>query len=375
MSTTSIVDVLTDDADVIAADAVDALRREVPTLLAATPEDALRAGIGRGIRRFATVWREGRSFEPAELRALIAPTLTLHGTIDREDALHALRVIVEVCRRHEARRFAEVGDPVGALAVLRQAEEARRLSTALIDELDVTLHRADVGSGRARARVDAELLALLLDRQAAPAAAVARAREHGLDLTGAWTVAVVDGPDDAELPPGFHTPCPVTHEHVLAARRGRLVVVASRPGIQLTGCDGAVGISHATDPGRFRDAFDEAVAALEVARRRSRPAVFDEVLLELVLLGVRPAGELAGRLLADLDDPDPERTAWLFDTLEAYLDASASVTAAARRLSLHRESFRYRLQQLRERLGDRLDDADGRLALHLAVRAARLEGG
>lgn len=68
---------------------------------------------------------------------------------------------------------------------------------------------------------------------------------------------------------------------------------------------------------------------------------------------------------------DASRRDWMFETLEAYLDAGSSVTAAARALCLHRESARYRITKLRDLFGSDLDDPDRRLALHLAVKALR----
>lgn len=372
MPTPSMVDVLFEDAELIATEAVEAIRREVPALLKATSPELLLAGIRAGIGRFAAVWREGRGWHPAELRELVAPTLALHGAVAREDALHAMRVIIEVCRQHEARwHVLDAADPSAALAVLRQAETARQLSSALIHEVDTGLHRADVGSGRARDRIDAEVLALLLDRPAAPHVAASLAREHGLDLAGAWVVAVGDA-SGAEGQRALVTRCATEREGLLTALRGTYLVVVARQSVlghlQLPQ---PVGLSRSGSVAGLRDAFDQALGALTVSRRRGAPTSYDEALVDLVLLGSRPATELTARLVEALADPDPERTAWLLETLEAYLDEATSVTAAARRLTMHRESFRYRLQQLDARLGEELHTPAGRLGLHMAVRALR----
>jgi DNA-binding PucR family transcriptional regulator len=58
----------------------------------------------------------------------------------------------------------------------------------------------------------------------------------------------------------------------------------------------------------------------------------------------------------------------LEETLEAWLDAHA----AAERLYVHPKTVQYRLAQLLERFGDRLDDPHGRLELDLALRLRAL---
>ena len=63
----------------------------------------------------------------------------------------------------------------------------------------------------------------------------------------------------------------------------------------------------------------------------------------------------------------------LFETLEAWLDEQGSPTAVGRRLRLHVQSARYRIDQLRDVLGAAMEDPDQRLQLHLAVRARDLQ--
>ena len=57
-------------------------------------------------------------------------------------------------------------------------------------------------------------------------------------------------------------------------------------------------------------------------------------------------------------------------TLRAYLDRPGQVQAIAAALEVHPQTVRYRLKQLRELFGDRLEDPDARFELSLALRAA-----
>jgi hypothetical protein len=81
------------------------------------------------------------------------------------------------------------------------------------------------------------------------------------------------------------------------------------------------------------------------------------------------AEELVQTELAPLDDLAPGPQAKLTATLRAWLDHRGRVEEVAHALGVHPQTVRYRLGQLRELLGDRLEDPEGRLALALALRA------
>jgi DNA-binding PucR family transcriptional regulator len=110
--------------------------------------------------------------------------------------------------------------------------------------------------------------------------------------------------------------------------------------------------------------------------RPGRMVVADEHLLELILhSGGSLAADLARRRLAPLDDlPDATRER-LVATLAAWLDAQGEARPAAEALHVHVQTVRYRLGQLRELLGNTLDDPRGRLELALALRVAETAGG
>src|SRR5437588_8726845 len=119
----------------------------------------------------------------------------------------------------------------------------------------------------------------------------------------------------------------------------------------------------------------EAQQAFE-AGRKLRPQTFvhdhDEVIPHLVLaqnplLAERFVTHSLGRLM----DPKVRNRELLLETLEAYL-ASGSVKDAAAALRLHRHTVLYRLEKLRELLGEDLDVPATRLRLQLALDLQKL---
>jgi hypothetical protein len=89
----------------------------------------------------------------------------------------------------------------------------------------------------------------------------------------------------------------------------------------------------------------------------------------LVHADARLAGDLARAALRPLDDLAARPRAKLESTLRAWLDHRGRVEETAAALGVHPQTVRYRLNQLRERFGTRLEDPDQRFALMLALRA------
>ncbi|MFN8131081.1 MAG: helix-turn-helix domain-containing protein [Solirubrobacteraceae bacterium] len=86
----------------------------------------------------------------------------------------------------------------------------------------------------------------------------------------------------------------------------------------------------------------------------------------------RLASDLAREALAPLDALTPAGGARLRATLAAWLDEQGRLQPTAARLGVHPQTVRYRLARLRELLGGRLDDPDGRFELAVALRARQL---
>ncbi len=87
----------------------------------------------------------------------------------------------------------------------------------------------------------------------------------------------------------------------------------------------------------------------------------------------RPASDLrefCGTVLGPLAGEDA-RHQDLVRTLESYLRAHGSVNGVARDLFLHRNTVRQRLRRITALTGADLNDAESRLALHLAVLGRR----
>jgi hypothetical protein len=103
----------------------------------------------------------------------------------------------------------------------------------------------------------------------------------------------------------------------------------------------------------------------------SRLVVADEHLPAL-LLAAEPglSADLARSRLAPLDDLAPGARERLVATLRAWLDRPGQVQAVAAALEVHPQTVRYRLKQLRELFGPKLEDPEARFELSLALRAA-----
>jgi hypothetical protein len=131
---------------------------------------------------------------------------------------------------------------------------------------------------------------------------------------------------------------------------------------------GAGGLGPTVPIGRAAESARRAVLALELARDGGL-VVADERLLDLVLrTDPALASDLAARALAPLDDLPSAQRDRLIETLAAWLDAHGEARPAAERLHVHVQTVRYRLDQLRDLLGDALDQPARRLELQLALR-------
>ena len=80
------------------------------------------------------------------------------------------------------------------------------------------------------------------------------------------------------------------------------------------------------------------------------------------------AADLAASRLAPLDDLAEGPRARLRETLAAWIDRPGQVQAVAATLDVHPQTVRYRVRQLRDLFGERLEDPDARFELALALR-------
>jgi PucR C-terminal helix-turn-helix domain/GGDEF-like domain len=95
--------------------------------------------------------------------------------------------------------------------------------------------------------------------------------------------------------------------------------------------------------------------------------------LATLLLNSDPAlaAELAATRLAPLQELADAQRERLTGTLRAWLDRPGQVQAVAAALGVHPQTVRYRLNQLRDLFGERLEDPEARFELALALRVMR----
>jgi hypothetical protein len=128
---------------------------------------------------------------------------------------------------------------------------------------------------------------------------------------------------------------------------------------------GAIG--PGVHPSRIADSARRAQLALGL-KQKGPLLVADDHLLELVVRSDPGlAHDLERHALAPLDELPESQRERLLETLVAWLDAQGEARPAAERLHVHVQTVRYRVGQLEDILGDRLEDPRGRLELQLAL--------
>jgi hypothetical protein len=112
-------------------------------------------------------------------------------------------------------------------------------------------------------------------------------------------------------------------------------------------------------------------ALLAAGRLGDRDFALAEEHLPALVIAADPAlgAELAAQRLAPLASLADGPRARLTETLKAWLDRPGQVQAVAAELGVHPQTVRYRVKQLRELFGDRLEDPEARFELGLALRA------
>ena len=250
-------------------------------------------------------------------------------------------------------------DPPGLAAALGLADRAGELLAArpVTDDVGGDLRAALAGDRPAGDRLGARLgtdtpVAVVALRPAGPGL------PDGWTAPGAGAVSTVLGRQVAVLLPLPHL------------RDDRPAVALSAAALHRLPAGSTAGVgSPRSGCGALPDQWREAVDAARVAA--AVPA----------LAPVASWSELgAWRQVVRLDGPDPAFAALLADpvlrrTAEVWLDQAGSPQRAAAELVVHRQTLYHRLGRIAEVAGLDLADGGDRLALHLAVRAARLAAG
>jgi hypothetical protein len=348
---------------------------------------ALRVGVRTALARFVDRI-EDPSGEDAEAHELYVELGRAEFRGGR--SLDALLSAYRLGARMAWERFVAAGETAG-----HEPATLYRLASAIFSYIDGISADSVEGYAPERAAAEGErqrrrrALARLLARDD-----VSDQEVHDLARVAGWprpaTVAalVVGGPGngngngDAEPPDGDR----------LASRLGGEAIAA------VEGASTMAWVPDPEAPGRraqLEAALEGAPAALgpavalpraphSLARARTAHAlllegrlgdgplvVADDHLAELLLHGgdTTLAADLAARVLAPLDELRPKARARLRETLAAWLDNPGQVQAVAERLHVHPQTVRYRVAQLRELFGERLEDPDARFELALALRS------
>ena len=189
--------------------------------------------------------------------------------------------------------------------------------------------------------------------------------------------ALVDARSDSVmtlLPLGGDVPSDHSERLVSLGHQVRETVADWRPGFTVS-----VGLSAPVEaPGGVPTAYREVRAVMDTLarfKRWSQVVAVPELGLTGLLAGVSDERlvEFASRHLGTLVEHDRTRNGSLVGTLKAYLEEGEQ-QAAARRLRIHPNTLRYRLDRVREISGAELDDPETRLNLAVALRVQGLLG-
>jgi hypothetical protein len=165
----------------------------------------------------------------------------------------------------------------------------------------------------------------------------------------------------------------------------RLPGLEDQPDLAVLFVPNASGVSRAALLRRLRDrdavvgparpwlaahlSYDRAVRVLRLdLPRTAEPLDTEEHLPELILRADPVAREdLRSQVLEPLEQLRPATAQKLRETLRSWLTHQGRREDVAAELFVHPQTVRYRMQQLREVYGERLDDAGWRLRLTLAL--------
>ena len=374
----SVADVLRPQLDGLADEIIDTIVLSVPGYarpLEGDFERGLRQGVHEALRHFVELIEDpvaGRTQDRSVYRGLG------RGELRQGRSLDALQSAYRIGARIAWRRWAEAGNGAGL-----SAESLQLLAESIfvyIDELsaesiegyaEAQAERAGERERRHR-RLFAALTAELPDEEVVRGAAVAA----GWSVPRTLVAIAVRGAGGAQIAGALG-------EDAIAVRDGGLTLAIwadpLRPG-------GRALLSRAL---RREAAVGPVVSWREAARslRLARtllalgapedgvedPRWASDHLAELALDdrdGV--LAELRSTRLRPFEALSEAARARLESTLLAWLQQQGNRAATARALGVHEQTVRYRMNQLRELLGEALDQPQARFELELALRAAPL---
>jgi hypothetical protein len=205
---------------------------------------------------------------------------------------------------------------------------------------------------------------------------VLAARDAGWELPRALAAVAIAAPAAGAAPPVLRLPlgcladqigdltCAIVPDPDAPGRRSEL-----EQAVRAAGAHAALGTTVGWPEAARSFARARAVLALGTA---DDPLIAARDRSGELLLASDPtlASEFAADLLAPLVGLAPGARARMTATLTAWLAEQGRLGAVAQRLEIHPQTARYRLARMRELFGDRLDDADERFWLELALRVS-----
>ncbi|PSK06681.1 CdaR family transcriptional regulator, partial [Brevibacillus sp. NRRL NRS-603] len=126
----------------------------------------------------------------------------------------------------------------------------------------------------------------------------------------------------------------------------------------------------------YREALVSLQTALHSASRANaaslRVKIYHDLGLERIMYAVDPATEaqaFAEECLGKIQNYDREKNGQLLQTLQVFLQADGNYAEAARRLYVHKNTIKYRIQLIREWTGLNAENGHDQMLLRIAITA------
>jgi hypothetical protein len=331
----------------------------------------VRTGVAQALERFLALVRNPDAADPALSRIYVAlgsEELRAGRTLD------ALQSAYRTGARVAWRRIADVSADAGF-----DHDVVTRLAEAIFAYIDELSAESVEGYARAQAelagereRLQQELVEALLRAAPGPElAAFAERLAWAVPRTAAALACAVERTAGIarRLGPGVlatvidGTGCLVVPDAAGPGRAAALrVAVGDRPA--------AIGPELPLE--RLADSWRLAVATLSLDHDANGLVAAEDHLSELLVLEAGSVVErIAHRRLGAFDDLTAKARSRMAATALAYVQHHGNAAAMARALHIHPQTARYRINSLRELLGDQLDDPDARFELEAALRSWR----
>jgi PucR C-terminal helix-turn-helix domain len=374
-----VADLIEPELEAVTGEILASIAREVPEYarpLEGSFGRGVRTGVGEALSQFVALVRNpeaGREPGREVYLALGRGELRQGRTLDSLQS--AYRVGARVAWRHLSATGREAGLDPEALSLLAEA------IFAYIDELS-----ADSVEGFARAQSERddmrrrrrrELAALLTgEPEASKADARAAAQAAGWALPRLCAAAACAEEDLARIARRLPPDCLAVELEDLGCV---LVPDPDGPG-RSAALDHAapaalLAIGPAMGPTELAASWSLARSTLQAAAAGALPdsgaVLADDHLGALMLFeGRRLARRMAARRLAPFAGLTGRAEERMRETALAYMEHRGNAVAMARALHVHPQTVRYRVNRLRELLGDQLDDPPARFELEIALRSA-----